>query len=278
MKRVGTKTLRKEASLLRCLVYGPPGSGKTWFGASAALSPLTSPVMYLDYRGQITSLLQSQVYLDAVEDGRLVILRIDKYEDLNQVYAWLKRGGGKEPGLDKAFPTFPKTMVLDSLTELQRDEVLRRGGNEPDRFSRDIQGLEIRDWGIMLNQFALLGRLWYELPMHVVFTALERVTFDDKDKLSSVSVAMQGQAADQFPGYAHLVIRLEAAPPNAKQFNVALLRAAKSLAKNQTAAKLPTRILGPTLPMIVRALGGEEVTGATDPEEVQPQEEEATDE
>jgi KaiC/GvpD/RAD55 family RecA-like ATPase len=126
MKHLKPEALEQEAKYLRLLVYGEPGSGKTWLGASACLDELTSPVLYVEYKSQIASLRSNPEYVKAMEDGRLVILSLDKYEELNHVYTYLFRGQGSSESFDELFPTFPKTLVVDSLTELQRAEVMRR--------------------------------------------------------------------------------------------------------------------------------------------------------
>lgn len=254
MKRIGILRLDAEAEYLRMLVYGEPGSGKTWFGASACLTEEARPVLYLDYRGQVTSLRGHPDYATAIENGNLFLARLGAYKDLNHIYTWMV--GKDVPNLDKAWPHEgrPKTLVLDSVTELQRLEVMRRAGNEPDTFMRDLERPTIRDWGSLLDQFVLLGRLFYDLQCHVIFTALERTDFNDKDQAIGHKIAMHGQAAKQLPAYALTVMRLTQAPRGAADtFNVGYTVGHQSASKDQT-GRLPAQIANPTVAKILWAL------------------------
>jgi len=246
--------LDAEAEYLRMLVYGEPGTGKTWLCASACLDPDASPVLFLDYRGQVTSLRGHPDYAERIEDGRLFLVRLGAYSDLNHIYTWMV--GKDVPSLDKAWPNEgrPKTLVLDSITELQRLEVMRRAGNDPEVFTQDLERPTIRNWGTLLDQFVLLARLFYDLQCHVIFTALERVDFDDKDKVTGHKIAMQGQASRQLPAYALTVMRLESAPRSMKDtFNVGYTVGHQSASKDQTGC-LPAQIANPTVPKILWAL------------------------
>lgn len=265
MKLITPEKLDEEIRLLRVLGYGQPGSGKTWFGASACLSEETSPVLFLEYKAQAGSLAQNEQYREAMNDGRLVLLRLEEYSELNHIWSWLNGSPRKE--LDKLFDGGkPKTLVLDSVTELQRREVLRAAGNDPDKFVTSIEKPRIQDWGNLLNQFALLANLFYgNLDMHVIFLALEAVDYKrEKDSLDQTvagyRVALQGQAQDQVPAYAYTLMRLVKAADNLKWYNEAWTRSGKAVTKEQV-GKLPARIPNPSVPLLVSLLnkgGGEE--------------------
>ncbi len=260
MKRVSLETLTEEARYLRLMLYGESGVGKTWFCASAALDPATSPVLFLEFRSQVAALRARPEFVQAIQDGNLVILSLGKYEELNQVYAWLS--GRANPQLDELFEGGrPKTVVVDSLTELQRSEVMRRAGNLPDKFITDVEPPQIQDWGTLLNQFTLLAHLFYQLPYHIVFAVLEKVDFKpivgQPDKIVGYRPALQGQAARQFPAYALTLMRLERAAPGAPVFNTGTTSARKAHSKDQTGF-IPKTIPGPTLPMLVKMIAGKE--------------------
>lgn len=258
MKHLKQEALVTEAQYLRLLIFGEPGTGKTWFGASAAFDKETAPVMYLEYRAQIASLRSNPEYVKAIEDGQLVILTLDEYKDLNYAYSWLFRGPGTNETFDKLFPVFPKTLIVDSLTELQRAEVMRIAGNPPGKFLVEVAPPQIQDWGTLLNQFSLMAHLFYQLPMHVVIVGLEAEDYGPRvvgqtPEITGYRLALQGQAQRQFPAYALTVMRLERAARNLNVFAVGYTQGVKSKTKEQTGF-LPAKIPGPTIPMLARML------------------------
>jgi len=264
MRQITKDTLQDEAQYLRLLVYGEPGVGKTWFAASAALSPETAPCLFLDFRGQVAS-LEHPRYKEVLAKKQLVILRLDHYKELNHVYSYLKSHG--ELGADsfgKLLPEFPRTVALDSLTELQRAEAMRRAGNRADTFLVDVEGPQIQDWGKLLNQFTLLAHLFYSLPMHVVFTALESVelsstTGTEVPRVQSRRIALQGQAKRQLPAYALTVMRLVLSQTAGTHTIGYTAQDGVSVVKDQTGA-LPPKLGDPTLPGLVALLRGGEAT------------------
>ena len=266
MKVQSVKSLSMASQYLRLCVYGEPGTGKTWFGASGALDPLTAPVWFVDYRSQIQSLRSNPKFMEAIEDKRLVITTLEDYGDLDYVYTYLFRGPGSVPILDKVFgeENFPKTLVIDSTTELQRSEVMLKAGNPVDKFIRNVERPEIQHWGSLLNQFTLLAHLYYDLPMHVVFQGLEAVdyghrTIGEAPRVVGRRLALQGQAQRQFPAYALTLMRLDRAARNVKPpaFNIGYTQAVTSKTKEQT-GMIPAVIVNPTLPKLAAYLRGKE--------------------
>ena len=266
MKHLKPAALEQEAKYLRLLVYGEPGSGKTWLGASAALDESTAPVLYIEYKSQIASLRSNPEYVAAMEDGRLVILSLDEYEELNFVYTYLFQHAGCAPestvpteGIGPLFPNGPpKTLVVDSLTELQRTEVMRRAGNTPNKFLTDVEPPRIQHWLTLLNQFTLLANKFYALPMHVVFVGLEDVDYAPRivgqaPRVTGYRLALQGSAQRQFPAYALTVMRLERAPRNSQAYCVGETQAIRAKTKEQTGV-IPAKVVGPTIPMLAKML------------------------
>lgn len=249
MKRVKLEDLQAQAQYLRLLVYGEPGAGKSWLCASACLTPETAPVLYLDYLGQVASLKSNPEYRKAMEDGRLVLLQLEKYADLNQVYSFLSTGKG--PLADVM--AMPKTLILDSLTELQRAEVMRRAGNKSGTFLTDIEPPQIQHWGTLLSQFTLLAKMLYDLPMHVVLTSLESVQLDMREKIESRRPALQGSAKRLLPAYALTLMHLQRAARNMKGHNVGHTNSTVARSKDQT-GMFPAKVVSPTIPLLVKLL------------------------
>lgn len=268
MKLMTKDDLNEEGKYLRLLMYGEPGSGKTWCAAKAALDEHTAPALYVEYRAQITSLRSSPEFVDAINSGQLLILRLEAYSELSHVYTWLERGRGSYPTFDKMMEQFgheddvmPKTVILDSLTELQRTEVMRLAGNNLNKFLTEVANPEIKHWGSLLNQFTLLANKFYELPYHIVIVGLESVDYGDHaigetPPIEGYRLALQGQAKRQFPGYALTLMRLERAARNSKAYNVGYTQGIKSKTKEQTGL-IPAKIPNPSIPKLAKCLRGE---------------------
>jgi len=269
MKPVTITQLNEAAQHLRMVVYGEPGSGKTWLGASGCLAPETSPTLFVEYRAQIASLRSNPEYLEAIEDGRLIIAALEKYSELDYLYTWLQRGRGSQgqcdammTNLGHADDVMPKVVVIDSLTELQRSEVMRRAGNAANRFLTDVEAPQIQHWGQLLNQFTLLAHLFFQLPYHIVFSGLETVDYGKRvvgqeAPIIGYRLALQGQAIRQFPAYALTLMRLDRAPTNTQgAFTIGYKQSVMAKTKEQT-GMLPAKIVNPTIPKLVKMLAGE---------------------
>lgn len=265
MKLLKMNDVKEQGTVLKATVYGEPGSGKTWFGASASLDEKTAPCLFLEYRAQIGSLRSNAEYLEAIEDGRLIILSIDAYKDLSYIHHWLKGGRGSQKDLDGLMESLgwdndvmPKTVVLDSLTELQRSEVLRIAGNDESGLLTNVESPKINHWGDLLNQFTNLAHRFFLLPYHIVFSGLEKADFGsgpvgESPPIEGYRIALQGQAQRQFPAYAYLVMRLERSA-SSSHYNIGYTQAVKSKTKQQYGPNIPPRIPDPSIPMLVRLL------------------------
>ena len=268
MKQVTLTQLHEAAQYLNLIDYGEPGTGKTFFGASGCLAPETSPTLFVEYRAQIASLRSNPEYLKAIEDGRLIIASLEKYSELDYLYTWLQRGRGSQGFYDTLMSTLghaddvmPKVVVIDSITELQRSEVMRRAGNAVNKFITDVEAPQIQHWGQLLNQFTLLAHLFFELPYHIVFSGLETVEYGKRvvgqeAPITGYRMALQGQAIRQFPAYALTLMRMERAPANTQgAFNIGWTKSVMSKTKEQT-GMLPAKIMNPTIPKLVKMLEG----------------------
>jgi len=266
MKQITEEALDAAARYGRIIDYGEPGTGKTVFGASGCLSPETSPTLFVDYKSQVTSLRSMPAYLEAMKDGRLMIVSLDNYAELDYVYTWLSRGRGSFPSFDKMMDKYghakdvmPKVVTIDSVSELQAAEVLRRAGNDIGVFLTDVASPEIKHWGSLLSQFTLLANLFFQLPYHIVFSGLEAVDYGkhaigEDPPIVGHRLHLQGGAQRLFPAYALTVMRLEIAPVNKEGvFNLGYTKSSTSSTKEQT-GKIPARIANPTIPKLVAYL------------------------
>lgn len=177
------KTSDVKDRYLNILIFGFPGAGKTVF-AGTAPDPLI-----LDIEGGTLSL--------AGKD--LMKVDIDNYEQVKYLYQVLRSPDAmKKAGFDY----IPKTIVIDSGTELQKkimDSVLE---NEKREFP------QLRDWGIVQAQLRKVIRYFRELPFHFIITAL---VDESKDETSGVILnrpSFSGKASSEISGFMDLVLYL----------------------------------------------------------------------
>lgn len=187
--------------LLRFLVYGRPGAGKTWFAGSAALDERTAPVLYLDAAGNPESLRGFAQRPD--------VIRVEELRDLNDPYRWI--AGGQKPDVPFAqrFKLNPpyRTLVIDHVTDVQRMSF--NVVQSTDSLLPGDLGPKA-DWdahGQVLRQMLRFAKLYFTLPLHVIMTAHEKNIYKDNE-LVYIEPMISGQSASALPGYALAVGRM----------------------------------------------------------------------
>lgn len=254
MKLVKRSDLINRSRYLNLFVYGLPGAGKTRFCGSASGDALTSPVLYVEFNAQPES-LSGHVSDDFVH------IRIEEYKEFSFILSWLM--GREDQSLSSLFGgEKPKTVCIDSVTEVQREQVLKRSGvSSMNELTTTFKVLRFEDWGTLLNQFVLFGNAHFKmgLPYHVVMTALAVPVYDEEEEDSVVGYlpALQGQSKTQLPSTALTVMYLEQGGPG---YNVGYLRTlrGKGVIARDNTGKFPPIINNPTIPLLVKYLNKEE--------------------
>jgi hypothetical protein len=210
------------------MVYGRSGVGKTRLSGSSHAVPDMQRVLLLDIEGGWLTLRKDFPGVETV--------RVGSWKDVQAVYDELYAGGS---GI--------QTVILDSLTEIQKfnmDQIMlnliESKGDE-----RDMDVPSIREWGKNLEQTRRFVRAFRDLPINVIFTALER---EDKDragrpiKLPSLS----GKMAQEVAAFLDIVLYLnikEVETPDGKK----LIRVLQSQATETTVAKDRSGLLPPVM-------------------------------
>jgi hypothetical protein len=136
--------------LLKLLLYGDSGTGKTW---CASTSP--NPCFLLTEPNGLPT-------IRAANPGAVVIQADEAHGGMNTVREFLR--AAKDGSLKKE--TGCETVVLDSLNELQRmirDEIMatKKGTAQEAVFS-------LQDWGTLTDRMRGLVRAFRDLPFHIV--------------------------------------------------------------------------------------------------------------
>lgn len=172
---------------MNILVYGDSGTGKTTLAGSADEVPEMRPVLFIDVEGGTESLRNSYPDVETV--------RVQTWKDVQNVYDALLEGDLKY-----------RTVVLDSVTEIQKfnmynimSELTQK---KPDA-DPDIAGM--REWGKNIEQMRRFVRAYRDLPMHTIFTALDRVEKNQKTGISLHMPSMSGKLAGEVAAFLDIV-------------------------------------------------------------------------
>lgn len=161
---------------VKALIYGNTGTGKTGFGVTAPeplilLSERQGIVHVKDAARRLGVPVPRTIYMAEVEDYRNVLraLRLVTHEPGADFV--VRDAHGQEllriPGWQ------PQTVVVDSITEMQKqvsDEINRQS---PPKMGKDgLPVLADRYWGVLQDRIEGFIRAFRDLPMHVLFLAL----------------------------------------------------------------------------------------------------------
>lgn len=198
-----------ETVKLKILVYGLPGSGKTWLAASAVEDSRTSPALMLTAAGNPQSIARWEKHPDTYV--------INELADLNQWYAFFAAGQPADaPMVERLGLTPPyKCLIVDGMTELQRYTLSQVGGY--DKLGPGSRGnpLQIQQFNPVLEHTIRMASLFFGLgdpgatrPMHVIITSLEWHKLDLKSQTQLILPLIWGSANTEVAGYALAVGRI----------------------------------------------------------------------
>jgi len=143
-------------AFLKALVFAPHGRGKTTFLGTAQDDDRTAPILILDFEGNTESLNGLDVDLWPVRS----------WEDFEEAYKFL--AGGEHHYKTVGIDSISEVNTYALLNEMQRR--VRIGGPGRDEFPDQAQ---MQDFGAVLVQMRRLLRRFRDLPMHILYTALD---------------------------------------------------------------------------------------------------------
>jgi len=186
---IGVDTAVEREPYINMLVYGDPGAGKTVLAGSSDAVPDMAPVLVVDVEGGSFSLRN---FYPGVH-----VVRVKKWTELFDIYMALYK--------EQDEPKY-KTIVLDSLTELQKlsmktimDQVVEK---EPDR---DPEVPSIREWGKNGEQTRRFVRAFRDLPRNVIFTCLAVSEKDQRSGKITYRPSLSGKLSLEVSGYMDIV-------------------------------------------------------------------------
>lgn len=226
MKQVNLDTMDRAGGslLLRALFYGASGSGKTRLIGTATENDATWPLLVLNARGQPISL--------RFFERRPLVLEVEELTDLNDPHEWISNGQPWEPVAralaNRNAPPRPvnpfyaavgdffggvqgrfSCIAIDSVTHIQTrvgDRVAGNKGTPPGEMPPAVAGFDM--FRQMLRMTTNISDLFYQLPIHVIITALERHNEMPTLGITKYYPMLWGQSSLEVPSHAELVGRL----------------------------------------------------------------------
>lgn len=228
----------ESPNLFNMLIYGESGAGKTTLAGSADDVPEMRRVLFLDIEGGTLSLRSRYPNVEAV--------RIKSWEDMQRVYDELYLGSHGY-----------HTIVLDSLTEIQKmsmDEIMRKLVAQHEERDADVPG--IREWNINIEQTRKFVRLFRDLPVNTIFTALSKIDKNPRNGSTRTKPYLSGKVADEVAGFLDIVAYLYTKEVDGNQKRMLLCGATQdNVAKDRT-DRLDQVIQEPTMSTIWTAVKG----------------------
>jgi hypothetical protein len=232
------------------MLYGRPGSGKTFLTATAELSKLMAPMLYVSCESGSSTIRQVAPDIMVVPDP--AVSGSVTWEQFEAIYDELDR----QCYNTKDGPEF-RTVAVDTGTELQKINMAWVMGitlkDHPDR-DPDVPGLH--DWGKSSNRMRTVIRRFRDLPMNFIFVCHEQEDRDNKGllwKKPDLPGKLANQAAAFFDQVMYLYTKQisegdETTATNIKR--VLMTGALEGFVTKDRSGKLPLLMVDPTMDQI----------------------------
>lgn len=185
---------------LRMMIYGQPGSGKSRLAATAALDERLAPCLFLEHFGNPIAFRNYEKKPDVVT--------VYQMSDFNGPYEWFYEGQPADHPFCKSHNLRPpyKTLVIDSLTEVQRFVTRRVTGVEAAMAPGDLApALGRQGFGSLLGTMMNWAAFYIQLPMNVVLISHEQQL---SETVKQIRPLIWGQSGNEIAGFCYIVGRL----------------------------------------------------------------------
>lgn len=216
------------------LIYGDPGAGKTVLAGSASEVEELSPVLFVDIEGGTLSLRERFPQCEVV--------RLRSWRDLDSLYRDLAKGSDYN------------TLVIDSLSEMQKFgmyHIMREAVQKDSDRDPDLPG--IGEWGKNTEQMRKFIRYFRDLPMNVIFTALDMPVAQKNGKVKhypSMSSKLAREVAGLLDIVTFLYIKERDEGGTTIQDRMLLTMATESHVAKDRTDRLPQVVQNPTMRML----------------------------
>lgn len=212
-------------------MYGEPGVGKTYLCGTAQDSKATSPMLLIDVEGGTTT-LRHRNDIDVVS-----IRTMDQLVAvINKLYA--------KPG-------YYKSVVVDSLTELQKLDMktlMDEAFNKNPQRNKDEPSQ--REWTISGNRIRRIVRALRDIECNTIMTALAHFERDTATNMNMIYPSLPGKLRYEIPGFLDCVGYMYSTVEDGEvKRRLQFLKTARVIAKDRT-GQLGDLVENPTVPML----------------------------
>lgn len=244
-KKLSQQTIEvcENDDYLKMLIYAQGGIGKTVLSATASM--LEGDTLFISAeRG--TKSIRLKKWTDRIDLNKIHVVGMDNFIDFNDYYEFLydhiemvkkydayRKSGDNanavkmldsiwsqqsdEPRAKGQMPRIYRTVVIDSLTEVQRrslDRIVdaRTGQANPGSITKGVKfennRTTLQDYGDNTQQMRKLVRAFRDLDVNVIFTALETEVQDELTGKVLVRPALTDKLWQDVNGYVDIVARM----------------------------------------------------------------------
>lgn len=224
----------RQRAPVNAVIYGAPGSGKTFLGATA-----NAPLLIDLERGAMASAA-------ATGNSKARVVEANSIDDIREIYAFLKKGNHEFDAV-----------VIDPLSELMRISMTHVIESFPTAKRQYGDQPTMTDWGKMQKDVIALITAFRALPMNTVVLAHSDIPNHDEDVVQPLVSGKQVKpfimGAMDLLGYLYIDSDEDEEP-----VRKLLTQATASIAAKNRGNLLPAVVEEPNLAEIFRIMEGRE--------------------